>query len=135
VNLLAETMVSGDWITNFVVAVVGAAGASLLAWKKGKAKGRGEKITLTDPVPTVPMSKVSTPPSWDAHKALCDRVTRQESISNELRHDLSEVRKDMAGQYRELMLAGAAREQSLSDKLDGIARGIHARIDKIIKPS
>ena len=126
-NILAETMVSGDWITSFVVAVVGAAGAAVVAWKKGEAKGRGDKVTLQDPVPTVPMSKVSTPPSWDAHRALCDRVTRLEETTQELR-------RDMAGQYRELMQAGEARERSISDKLDGIARGLHHRIDELMQP-
>jgi hypothetical protein len=132
-NMLAETMVSGDWLTGLIVAVIGATGSAMVAYRKGAAS-TAQPIALRDPVPTVPTSKVSTPPSWDAHKALCERVTRQESISNELRHDLSEVRKDMAIQYRELMRAGSERETNLSDKLDGIARGIHSRIDDLVKP-
>ena len=117
------------------IACIGAiaSGIALVIGKKhGRAEAEENNVTIKHPVPTVPMSKVSTPPSWDAHKALCDRMTRQEQISNELRGDLSEVRKDMALQYRDLMQAGAAREQSLADKLDGIARGIHHRIDEII---
>lgn len=131
---LAETapdpMISGNWI----VAVIGAL-ASAGALIVGKMQGRKEasQTILKDPVPTVPMSKVSTPPSWDAHVALCDRMTRQEVISNELRHDLSEVRKDMAIQYRELIQSGQERERNLSDKLDGLSRSIHARIDELLK--
>lgn len=125
-HLLAETaadpMISGNWLIGFL----GAAGTLLgiiLGHQKGKAS---QSVTLSSPVSEVPTRKVSTPPSWDAHKALMDRVHSLEVITQELR-------RDMAGQYRELMQAGAAREQSLSDKLDGIARGIHVRIDDILK--
>lgn len=126
-----DAMISGNWI----IAVIGAIAAGI-ALVIGKMQGRKEatETRLTTPVPEVPTRKVSTPPSWDAHTALVDRVSRQEQISNELRHDLSEVRKDMAIQYREIMKAGSEREANLSDKLDGIARSIHARIDELMKP-
>ena len=128
-----DAMISGNWLIGVIGAI--AAGIALVIGKKqGRAEAEENNVTIKHPVPTVPMSKVSTPPSWDAHKALCDRMTRQEAISNELRHDLSEVRKDMATQYRELMQAGAQREQNLSDKLEGIARGIHHRIDEFFLP-
>jgi hypothetical protein len=128
-----DAMISGNWL----IAVIGAiaAGIALVIGKKqGRAEAEENNVTIKHPVPTVPMSKVSTPPTWDAHVALCDRVTRQEVISNELRHDLSEVRKDMEHQYRELLAAGHERERNITDKLDGVARGIHARIDEIMKP-
>lgn len=123
--MIAETMISGEWITGLIVAVIGALGSAAVAYRKGVASRM--TTSITDPVPEVPTRKVSTPPSWDAHRALCDRVTRLEETTQELR-------RDMAGQYRELMQAGAAREQSLSDKLDGIARGIHHRIDELMLP-
>ncbi len=134
-NLLAEaasaapdTMISGNWL----ILVIGAlfSGAALLLGKvQGKKEGLKEasNITLQNPVPEVPTRKVSTPPSWDAHRALVDRVTALEMVTQELR-------RDAAHQYHELMTAGAAREQSISDKLDGIARGIHSRIDAFMKP-
>lgn len=126
-----DQLISGDWILK-LVAAVGAASALVIGkiWGRREAEG----VIVRDPVPEVPTRKVSTPPSWDAHTALCDRMTRQEVISNELRHDLGEVRKDMAQQYRELMHAGHERETNITDKLDGMARGIHARIDELIKP-
>lgn len=135
-NLLAEaanatpdTMISGNWL----ILVIGAlfSGAALLLGKvQGKKEGLKEatnNITLQSPVPEVPTRKVSTPPSWDSHRALMDRVTALEVVTQELR-------RDAAHQYHELMTAGAAREQSISDKLDGIARGIHSRIDDLMKP-
>lgn len=131
-TMLAETMVSGEWLIALVVAVIGAVGSALVAYKRGVAAA-GD-VTLKSPVPTVPMSKVSTPPTWDAHRALCDRVKRTEDETAELRKDIAVVRHDLDLQYRELLKAGAAREQSISDKLDGIARGIHHRIDELIQP-
>lgn len=121
-----DPMISGSWI----IAVIGAiaAGIALVVGKKqGRAEAADNNVTIKQPVPTVPMSKVPTPPTWDAHKALCDLVTALEQVTKELR-------RDIAGQYRELMQAGAAREVNISDKLDGIARGIHARIDDLMKP-
>ena len=114
-------------ITTLVVGVIG-------KLKLEQAKSDSRDVTIKQPVPTVPMSKVSTPPSWDAHVALCDRMNRQEQISNELRHDLSEVRKDMAQQYRDLLKAGHDQEQRISDKLEGMERGIRSRIDELMKP-
>lgn len=120
---LAETLISGEWITTLIVAIIGAIGSAAIAYKKGAASAT--ETRLASPVPEVPTRKVSTPPSWDAHRALVDRVTALEHISQELR-------RDMALQYREMMTAGAERESRLSDKLDGIARGIHHRIDEIL---
>ena len=124
-NTLAETMISGEWMTGLIVAVIGALASAVVAYKKGVAST--QDVSLRSPVPTIPTQKVSSPPSWDAHRALCDRVARVEETTHELR-------RDVASQYREIMKAGADREASLSDKLDGIARGIHSRIDAIVQP-
>jgi len=123
VNLLAETLISGEWLTGLVVAVIGAAGSALVAYKKGASSA--QDVSLKSPVPEVPTRKVSTPPSWDAHKALCDRVVALEAVTQELR-------RDMSAQYREILIAGGEREARLAEKLDGIARGIHSRIDQIL---
>lgn len=130
-EILAETMISGEWLTGLAVAVIGAVGSAIVAYKRGAAAG---EMTLKSPVPTVPTSKVSTPPTWDAHRALCDRVLRTENETAELRKDIAMVRHDLEAQYREILKAGSDREQSISDKLDGIARGIHHRIDELMQP-
>jgi hypothetical protein len=128
-NLLAETtaaaadpMISGNWIIGFL----GAAGTLLgviLGHKNGKAS---QSVTLATPLPEMPFRKMLTPPSWDAHKALCDRVSALELAT-------SELRRETTHQYQEILKAGGEREVHLSDKLDGIARGIHARIDEILQ--
>lgn len=125
-NQLAETMVSGEWITGLVVAVIGALGA---AWArtKGKEQGRSETaVSLSEPVPTVPTRKVFSPPTWDQHRDLKERVERLEKVT-------MEIRKDLALQYRELLDAGAVRESRIIDKLDGLATSIHIRIDQQLK--
>lgn len=119
----ADPMISGNWI----IAVIGAL-ASALALFYGKRQGLREatnNFTLQSPVPEVPTRKVLTPPSWDAHQALRDRVTVIES-------GLADLRRESASHYHELLKAGSERETHLSDKLDGIARGIHARIDEFL---
>ena len=113
------------WITTFIVAIVGAVAA---AWAKtrGRAEGRAEAVTLGEPVPTVPTRKVFSPPSWDQHAALVDRVSRLENTTIELR-------RDVALQFRELLEAGGQRENRLSEKLDGMARGFHSRVDRMME--
>lgn len=125
ITYLADFMISGEWLTALVVAVIGAMGG---VWIKAKGAGLKEatnNVTMQSPFPEVPTRKVLMPPSWDAHQALRDRVTVIE-------HGLTELRRESATQYHELLKAGAERETHLSDKLDGIARGIHARIDEIL---
>lgn len=124
-NMLAETLISGEWLTGLVVAVIGAVGSALVAYRKGAAS-TAQNIALQNPLPEFPTRKVLTPPSWDAHRALVDRVTALEHVTQELRRETSQ-------QYHELLKAGGERETHLSDKLDGIARGIHARIDEILQ--
>jgi hypothetical protein len=119
-------MIPGEWITGLIVAVIGAVGSVVVAYKKGAASTRETRIK--SPVPEVPTRKVMTPPTWSDHQALKDRVAKVEEATEQLR-------RDQAGQYRELMLAGAEREMRLADKLDGIARSIHARIDELLKPN
>jgi hypothetical protein len=115
-------MVSGNWIIG-VIGALSTAAALIL----GKVQGRKEAsaMVINEPVPTVPTSKVFTPPTWDAHRALVDRVTAVEHITQELR-------RDMAVQYREIMMAGGERETRLTDKLDHIASAIHSRIDDLM---
>ena len=122
---LADFMISGEWVVGACVALIPVIGA---VWVKAKGAGVREatnNVTLQSPVPEVPTRKVTTPPSWDAHQALRDRVTVIE-------HGLAELRRESTSQYQELLKAGGERETHLSDKLDGIARGIHSRIDEIL---
>lgn len=128
-NLLAETisgdtMISGDWMLKLIGAIF--TGAALVLGRYWGKKEEAGKLTLQNPLPDFPTRKVSTPPSWDAHRALVDRVTALEHVTQELRRETSQ-------QYHELLKAGGERETHLSDKLDGIARGIHSRIDEILQ--
>lgn len=123
-NYLAETMISGEWITGFVVAVIGAVGA-FLARQKGKAEGRAETITLTDPMPEVPTKQVFSPPTYHQHEALAHRVTRVEVSVDQLRRDQQE-------QFTKLLQAGETRADRLAEKIDGVAVGFHRRVDQLL---
>lgn len=128
-DCMAETLISGEWvivlITGVITALAGAAVAIIgkIRETRGYQRGRTERVTLAEPVPDVPFKKVLTPPTWDQHKALMDRVTNLENVT-------IEMRRNNERQFQQLLEAGAMRENRLSDKLDEIANRIHARIDR-----
>lgn len=109
----------GGIIASLVVALIG--GGYL-----GKRSATTQRIRLGEPVPEIPVRRVSSPPTWDQHTGLERRVSVIEQAQ-------TEMRRDMAAQFRELLEAGGSREQRLSAKLDGIAREIHRRIDGNMK--
>lgn len=125
----ADPMISGNWI----IAVIGALG-TLLAAYFGHQKGKlSQGVRLESPMPELTTRRATTPPSWDAHRAVADRVAVLEAGLLELRRETAELRRETSHQYQALLTAGSERELHLSDKLDGIARSIHARIDEILK--
>lgn len=136
--LAADTMVSGDWVKTFVVAVISAvfAGATSLVvgLTKGRKKGQEDEqkkqerhVTLKEPVAEVPVRKVPMPPTWDQHDALMKRVEVVE-------RDVRDLRNDQAKQYKDLLDSGTERERRLTDKLDTLMRELHGRLDEIFKP-
>lgn len=121
-----DTLISGNWL----IAVIGAlaSGIALVIGKRQGLKEATNNVTLQAPVPTVPVREIKLPPSWDAHHALVDRVHVLEVAT-------SELRRESALHYQELIKAGGDRERHISDKLDGIARAIHHRIDELFPPT
>ena len=83
-----------------------------------------QRVRFTEPLQEIPVKRVSSPPSWDQHSGLERRVTCLEAANHEMR-------REMAQQYREILESGGMREIRLTEKLDGIARGIHSRIDSL----
>jgi hypothetical protein len=104
------------WVTTFVLGVLG------LVFGKVWGKREATATRLEDPVPTVPTRKVPGIVTWDHLQPLIQRMDRLE------RH-IDDVRKEQSDQFKELLEAGAAREQRLVDKVDDVARAIHSRID------
>jgi hypothetical protein len=131
-NAGADALVSGDWVLKLIGAIF--TGAALILGRYWGKKEAGE-MTIKDPVPTVPMSKVTTPPSWDAHRALCDRVSRLEEDMRSMSKDVKAIKDSQADQFQKLMVAGAEREIRISEKIEGFARAIHTRIDEYLKPT
>lgn len=123
-----DAMISGNWIIGVIGAL--ASGGALLV---GKWQGRKEALTIKEPVPTVPTSKVSTPPTWSDHKALAERVNRTEADILRIEGELKEMRVQQTNQFQTLMAAGAEREARIGDKIEGFARAIHARVDDMMK--
>ena len=119
---LADPVIGVGAVTGVVVAVI----AAMFAGFKGGMVKR-DRMTLEAPVPEVPTRKVPTPPTWDAHRAVCDRVSRLEEAFGELR-------REQASQFKDMMTATNGLESRLGSKLEGIAREIHHRIDEQFKP-
>ena len=109
----------GEIIAAMVIALIG--GGYL-----GKRAATIQRVRLTEPMPEVPVRRVSSPPTWDQHHGLEKRVSFIEQAQ-------TEMRRDMAAEFRALLEAGGSREQRLSSKLEGIAREIHRRIDENMK--
>lgn len=148
-DLLANTtepdaLISGAWLIAIVkVAIIalGTAGAAwIVALRKGERQGvekERSKVTLQDPVPEVPVKKVYSPPSFYQHMDLVRRVEKVEQKTDELADALTatatEIRKQASENFVEILRAGHERENRLAEKLDGIARGFHGRVDELMK--
>ena len=128
-NANPDTPISGNWIIAMIGALAAAAAAIM-----GKMQGRKQAMSarLESPVPEVPTRKVSVPPTWSDHKALLDRMNRTEADVLRVEAELKEMRTLQSAQFQAIMQAGADRQQAINDKLDGVATGIHRRIDEIL---
>ena len=131
--MIAETMISGEWITAFVVAVVGAVGASLAAYKKGQAS---PKMKIDEPVPEIPVRKVYTPPTFSQHQDLVRRVTMIEADAKAHREyveaQLRDIRREGGEQFVKLMTAGEQRKDAIMESMNDMVRAFHSRVDQLI---
>lgn len=126
-NLLSETMISGEWLISFgkmVLVAAGPAGAAwIIAFKKGKASKTSTKIE--DPVPEVPVKRIYTPPTFSQHQDVVRRVGQLES-------DVRDIRQRQSEQFTKLLEVGEERKDKIFEKIDNMARGFHARVDQIL---
>ena len=129
-NFLADAavtdhLISGEWL----IAVIGAlaSGAALLLGKRQGIKEATNNVTLQSPVPTVPFQKVQGNVTWDHFQPLVTRMDRLES-------HLDKVRKEQSDQYREILDAGAQREQRMTTHFDTTVLNMTNRIDSLLKP-
>ncbi len=134
--LAAGEMIPGDWLTAFAVAVIGAVGAAMLAWKKGEAKGRGDKVTLQEPIPEMPVKRVYTPPTFSQHQELVRRVAVIENEAKEHREyveaQLRDIRREQSEQFVKLMNAGEVRKDAIMQSMNDMVRAFHSRVDQLI---
>lgn len=125
--MLADFMISGEWLTAFVVAIIGAIGGVYVKMR-GEVKKATEtrEVKLTEPVSEVPVKRVYSPPSFSQHMEIVRRVDALES-------DHRQLRKDMAENFLKLMEVGETRKDTIMEKIDDVAKGFHARVDQIVK--
>ncbi len=130
-GLLAQTPpddhVSGKWIIALLVAVIPLVGG---VWIKAKQAGKTEvenlrSVRVEDPVPTVPVIKVFPTPTYHQFQALDARVSAVEA-------EVREFRAALGKQFQHVLEAGADRQERIFEKIDDVARALHARIDLIL---
>lgn len=131
----ANDSISLTALTAFLVGILGAVAALINAIKAKEAKAKGveegrkqEKQERTVSISNQPVGVQLSDPhlTWTHHSALEQRVTKLET-----RLDNSE--KEAGERYIQILEAGSEREHRITDKLgnkmEGIAREIHGRLD------
>jgi hypothetical protein len=110
--------ISAGAVTGIISAIF--AGLGLLAGKFIEKKKQSNEITVKDqPIGVVKHQPLVT---WADHAGLVRRVDRIDT-------HLDQLRKDSHDQFKGLIESAANRESRIIDKIDDVARAIHARID------
>lgn len=142
----ADAQISGAWIIEVLRAVILALGTAGAAWigamrwmakKQEKREAEAAKVSLHEPVPEVPVKRVYSPPTFYQHRELERRLgileAAHEAFSREAREEFAEIRRESHESFVKLLNAGHERGDRLLEKIDGVARGIHARVDELLK--
>ena len=137
-NLMADSAISGDWLIELAKVGIPALFAGGLTWiiafRKGKATR--QKVTLEEPVPTVPVQRTYTPPTFSQHQDLVRRVKSLEEDAKEHREhvetQLRDIRREQSEQFVKLMNAGESRKDMIMESMNDMVRNFHARVDQLI---
>lgn len=126
--MMAEYMISGEWIIALLVAVIPLIGG---VWVKAKKAGERQAnasrdVTLREPLPDVGVRRVFSPPSFSQHMEVVRRVETLEK-------DVREIRRENAEQFRKLLEVGESRKDTILQKLEDTARAYHARVDELLR--
>lgn len=115
-----DPQISGNWIIHVIGTI---ATAAALFWGKSqrdRAKAAETETTIKgQPIGVV---KHQQPVTWADHINLVRRVDRIDL-------HLDQMRKESSDQFKDLLEAASGRESRIMDKIDDVARAIHARID------
>lgn len=137
-NLMAETAVSGDWLIELAKGIIVAIGTGGAAWIVAFRKGRAmrQKVTLEEPLPTMPVQRTYTPPSFSQHQDLVRRVKSLEEDAKEHREhvetQLRDIRREQSEQFVKLMNAGESRKDMIMESMNEMVRSFHSRVDQLI---
>lgn len=129
-----DPMIPGSWVLSLVgliittvLSIVFKSQANAAAERAKQAEEKVKTMRLEDPVPTVPVVKIQGPVSWFQHEGLERRVSV-------LEQEFKTMEERQASQYLSLLNAGHEREVNIKDKIDGVAREWHARLDDQFGP-
>lgn len=131
---LADFMISGEWLTTIVVAIIGALGG---VWMRAKKAGLAEatnNVTLQSPVPRFGVD-MREDPEFVTHNQLNGHLDRIEST-------FEEIKESLAGERGIARLANGnlhKRIDAMSEKfgdrlsnLEGTSRGVKETVDKLL---
>jgi TolA-binding protein len=118
------SMIPGEWLTAFVVAVIGAIGA---AWARysGVEKGKREQeVTLAgQPIRT---TKEPRQPTWAEVQSLERRLDAVEK-------HLDSMRDAQSRQFQQLLEAGHARELRIMDTISAAVGALGAKMNQDVR--
>lgn len=124
--MLADLMISGEWIIAFCVAVIGAIGGVYVkARKDGLKSAESREVTLKEPVPPLEVGRKYSPPTFHQHMALEKRVSAMEN-------DVRELRRDLAAQFNRLLEVGEERKDKIMASIESMTVGFHQRVNQIV---
>ena len=139
VYMIAETLISGDWLLASVkvagAALASAGAAWIVAFRKGQ-QSSAKDVRIEEPVPEVPVRKVYTPPTFSQHQDLVRRVCLIESEAKAHREyveaQLRDIRREGSEQFVKLMNAGEVRKDAIMESMNDMVRAFHSRVDQLI---
>jgi hypothetical protein len=128
-------MISGQWITAFVVAVIGAIGAVWIKAKHaGKREGMSENVTLKSPVPRLDVN-TREDPDYVTHGQLNGHLTRIEDTFEEIKEALNSERgiaRLANGNIHKRIDALSERLGERLSSLEGKTIGVADNVNKLL---
>lgn len=132
-NLLADVMISGEWITTISVAVIGAIGA---VWLKGRSSGKQEAQESSVSIADQPVH-VSTEerPQWVTRQTFDEHVQRMEASIDEIKDSLDGERgiaRVANGNLHKRLDALSEKFGDRLSNLEGTSKGVNETVNKLL---
>jgi chromatin segregation and condensation protein Rec8/ScpA/Scc1 (kleisin family) len=129
---LADFMISGEWLSGIVVAIIGAIGAVYLKARKDGQNSRS--VTVNSPVPRLDVN-TREDPEFVTHDQLNGHLTRIEDTFEEIKDALNSERtvaRTANGNIHKRIDALSERLGERLSSLEGKTDGVAQNVDKLL---